>query len=93
MDQDTARLFALLIALIISAFFLRRRYGNVYKTMTEAVERATGLEMATIWRALGIATLVVWLLVYLIFGGEEESSLDQLFRGLFQAPSGAPEAE
>ncbi len=93
MDQETARLFALLIALIISAFFLRRRYGNVYKAMTETVERRTGLKMTTIWRTLGILTLIVWGLVYLIYGGEEEAGLDRLFRGLFQAPSGAPEAE
>ena len=77
-------LFALLIALIISAFMLRRRYGNVYKAMTEALERATGLSMTTIWRALGILTLIVWGLVYLVFGGEEQAGLDRLFEGLFQ---------
>ena len=93
MDQDTGRLIALLVALVMTGIFLRRRYGNVYKHMTEALERATGLQMATIWRGLGIATLVVWGLVYLIFGGEEEAGLDQLFRGLFQSPSGAPNAE
>ena len=93
MDQDTARLFALLIALIISAFFLRRRYGNVYKAMTEALERTTGLEMTTIWRGLGILTLIVWGLIYLIYGGQEDSGLDRLFQGLFEAPSDAPGAE
>ena len=93
MDQDTARLFALLIALIISAVLLRRRYGNVYKAMTEALERRTGLSMTTIWRALGILTLVVWGLVYLIYGGEEDIGFDRLFDGLFQAPSGEPGAE
>ncbi|MDH3595493.1 MAG: hypothetical protein OEU09_17890 [Rhodospirillales bacterium] len=93
MDQDTGRLIALLVALIMTGILLRRRYGNVYKAMTEALERKTGLQMAAIWRGLGIATLVVWLLVYLIFGGEEEAGLDQLFRGLFQAPSGEPGPE
>ncbi len=93
MDQETARLFALLIALIISAFFLRRRYGNVYKTMTDALERTTGLSMTTIWRVLGILTLIVWGVVYLGFGGDEQAGLDRLFDGLFQAPSGEPGTE
>ena len=93
MDHDTARLFALLIALIISAFMLRRRYGNVYKAMTEALERTTGLSMTTIWRALGILTLIVWGIVYLIYGGREELGLDRLFQGLFDAPSGEAGAE
>ncbi len=93
MDQDTGRLIALLVALIMTGIFLRRRYGNIYKAMTEALERKTGLQMATIWRGLGIATLVVWLLIYLLFGGEEEAGLDQLFQGIFQAPSGETAAE
>ncbi len=92
MDHDTARLFALLIALIISAFMLRRRYGNVYKAMTEALERRTGLSMTTIWRGLGILTLIAWGIIYLTYGGEEDIGLDRLFDGLFQAPSGEPEA-
>ena len=93
MDQTTGRLIALLVALIITGIVIRRRYGNIYKIMTETLERATGLEMATIWRGLGIATLVVWLAIYLIFGGEEEAGLDRLFRGIFQAPSGEPGPE
>ncbi len=93
MDQDTGRLIALLVALIMTGIFLRRRYGNIYKAMTEAVERKTGLQMATIWRGLGIATLVVWLLVYLIFGGREDTGLERLFQGIFQAPSGEPGPE
>jgi hypothetical protein len=93
MDQVTGRLLVLLVTLMIAALLLRRRYGNIYKVMTDAVERATGLQMATIWRALGILTLVGWLLVYLLYGGEKETGLDRLFRGLFQAPSGEAGAE
>jgi hypothetical protein len=93
MDQDTGRLIALFVALLISGIFLRRRYGNIYKVMTEAVERATGLTMTTIVRALGILTLVVWAAIYLIYGGGEETGLDRLFRGLFEAPSGQTEGD
>jgi hypothetical protein len=90
MDQDTVRLISLAVAVIMTGIFLRRRYGNIYKALTDALERKTGLTMTSILRGLGVATVAVWLLIYLIMGGREEEGLDQLFRGLFQAPSGEP---
>jgi amino acid permease len=93
MDPATAWPFVVLVALGLVAFLIRRRYGNLYQVFTEAVERATGLTMTTILRGIGILTLVVWALVYLIYGGDEDNALDQLFQGAFEAPSGPADGD
>ncbi len=84
MDLTTLRLFAAFVIIVIVAFLLRQRYGNIYLGMRQAIERATGLPMPVIVRGLGIATIVLWALVYILFGGEEETGLEQLFRGIFR---------
>ena len=63
-------------------FLLRWRYGNIYDGLKQALERAAGLGMATVVRGLGILTLVVWAMVYVFFGSEEETGLEQLFQRL-----------
>jgi amino acid permease len=93
MDPATAWPFVVLVALGLAAFLIRRRYGNLYEAFTETVERATGLTMTTIVRGIGILTLVVWALVYLIYGGEEDNALGQLFRDAFEAPSGPADGD
>ncbi len=80
MDPTTQRLVAALAIIVVLAVLLRRRYGNIYDGLKQTFERATGLGMASVVRGLGILTLVVWALVYVFFGGEEETGLEQLFQ-------------
>ena len=79
MDQTTAWLLALVILVIAFGVYLRRRYGNLYVRLSDAMERATGIGMATIVRAIGVLTLAVWVAVYALSGAGPETGLGDLF--------------
>lgn len=88
LDQAMSWLFILILVPVVAAgIFLRWRYGNLYTRMTGVIERRTGLEMATVVRALGVLTLVVWALVYLFFGGSG-AGLGPLYEGLTGGDTG-----
>lgn len=88
LDQEMSWLFVLiLIPIVAVAIFLRRRYGNLYKRMTDVIERMTGVEMVAIVRVLGVLTLVAWVLVYLFFGGTG-TGLGPLYEGLTGSDTG-----
>ena len=80
MDGTGLTLLLLVAVLIAFGVYLRRRYGNLYERLSEAVERATGLAMPTIVRGLGILTLLAWAAIFLIYGGDKEEGLDAIFQ-------------
>ncbi len=87
MDPLTIKLIAFVVVLIAFGISLRRRYGNLYAAFGQWVERATGVSMTTILRALGLLTLAAWAAVYLLYGGAEEEGLGELFPGVLEAPA------
>ena len=80
MDQISLPLLLLLVALVALGIYVRRRYGNLYERFSEAVERATGLTMTSIVQGLAILTLIVWVVVYLTFGGDQKEGLEEIFQ-------------
>lgn len=88
MDPLTIKLIALVVVLVIFGISLRRRYGNLYSAFGQWVEATTGVSMTTILRALGLLTLAVWAVVYLLYGRAEEEGLQQLFPKVLEAPAG-----
>lgn len=90
MAPSTLWIFALCAAMVAIAVLLRRHYGNLYERLKQGIERTTGWSMTSIVQGLGILTLLVWALVYLFFGGDQQSGLDQLFRDVF-GRTGAPD--
>jgi len=88
MDPVTVKLIALVVVLTVFGISLRRRYGNFYAAFTQWVERTTGISTASILRALGLATLAVWAVVYLLYGGAEQEGLKELFPDVLEAPAG-----
>ena len=89
MDQSTAWLLACFALVIASGLYLRRRYGNIYRRFSEALEHLAGFPMATIVRGLGVLTMVIWAVVYLMSGSERETGLEGLFEGLSERSEGA----
>ena len=69
---------AVLLLLVLFAVLVRRRFGNVYQALGDALERRTGITMAQVARALGLLTLAAWAAVYLLFGSDEKEGLDSL---------------
>ena len=83
MAPSTLWVFALFATVVVLAILLRRRYGNLYDGLKAGIERTTGWTMASIVRGLGILTLVVWFAVYLFFGSDQQTGLEELFRNVF----------
>ncbi|MCP4250073.1 MAG: hypothetical protein GY778_23775 [bacterium] len=91
MAPSTLWVFALFTAIVAVAVLLRRRFGNLYDGLKQGIEQTTGWSMTSIVRGLGIVTLIVWALVYLFFGSDERTGLDQLLKNVFgrkDAPEG-----
>lgn len=84
----------LLVALIGLAIYIRRTHGSVAALLARKGERVTGLKWSTVSKALFIATLVIWALVWLSARNESSRGLgqllDQMQRGPAEATGEAP---
>ena len=89
MTPSTFWVIVVFAAIVALAVLLRRRYGNIYEGLKGAVEGSTGWSLAAIGRGLGIATLLAWGAVYLLFGSDQQTGLDQLFKSVLGGGDGA----
>ncbi|MDJ0949394.1 MAG: hypothetical protein QNJ94_10775 [Alphaproteobacteria bacterium] len=78
-----AWLVIIVIVLLVVGVAIRRNYGNVYAALAPHIEKFVGLRMDQILKGLGLATLIIWLIVFLSVGEEDRPGLDQIFKGLF----------
>ena len=78
MDRTTAWVLALVLTIVAFGAYLRWRYGNLYQRLSAAVERATGVKMVVVVRALGILTVVAWAVVYVLSRSDPDTGLEEL---------------
>lgn len=75
-----------LAALIGLAIYIRLTYGSVAALLARKTEHMTGLKWATVSRAVFVATLVIWMVVWLSARDKPYQSLGQLFEQMRGGP-------